>query len=388
MLAKEFVRGRAAAIRAFYLLYFGSVGITLPFLPGYLKSRGLTGTQVGALLALSPVFTLVAPPAWGWLADRTGRPDRVLSAIGAGAVAGFLPLLWARSFSELAIVLALYAAFASSVTPVIDTLAIAEAERGGTTFSSMRWWGSLGFVLAAAGFGFLVPEVDARTVAVPLTLIVLYAASTALLRPPQVTVAPPHPLAALRLLKDPPLALLLAMAALHWIACAPYHGMLSIHVHALGLGNWVVGASASIGVLAEIGVMMAYPRLRGWLSDPALLGIAFLTSAVRWAGMALTGSGAVIVLLSLLHGLTFGAWYVATVSLVAARVPERLRASGQSLLAAITFGVGGIAGYLGSGVVYDAVGGHRLFAVAAAVELLPAALCLLLARSADAPAIE
>jgi PPP family 3-phenylpropionic acid transporter len=57
-------------------------------------------------------------------------------------------------------------------------------------------------------------------------------------------------------------------------------------------------------------------------------------------------------------------------------VPPHLRASGQALFAAVTFGVGGLIGYPAAGAGYDALGGHRLFAVAAALELLPMLLVL------------
>ena len=39
---------------------------------------------------------------------------------------------------------------------------------------------------------------------------------------------------------------------------------------------------------------------------------------------------------------------------------------------AATFGVGGIVGYRVSGGLYDLLGGHQLFAVAAVMALLPA----------------
>jgi len=92
--------------------------------------------------------------------------------------------------------------------------------------------------------------------------------------------------------------------------------------------------------------------------------------------MAAVDRPAFIILLSLLHAFTFGAFYIASVAHVASRTPPQRRASGQGLFVSITFGVGGLIGYLISGVGYDALGGHRLFAVAALVELAAAWLVL------------
>jgi PPP family 3-phenylpropionic acid transporter len=92
--------------------------------------------------------------------------------------------------------------------------------------------------------------------------------------------------------------------------------------------------------------------------------------------MSLVKESLPIILLSLLHGMTFGAFYVASIGFLGRRVPAALRTSGQALFASVTFGLGGLVGYLLSGVGYDAFGGHRLFALAAMIEFLAAGLVL------------
>ena len=70
----------------------------------------------------------------------------------------------------------------------------------------------------------------------------------------------------------------------------------------------------------------------------------------------------------------FGAFYVAAVAQVEALVPSSLRATGQALFVALTFGFGGIAGFSASGLFFQHFGGHRLFLLAAFIELLPIAV--------------
>jgi PPP family 3-phenylpropionic acid transporter len=93
------------------------------------------------------------------------------------------------------------------------------------------------------------------------------------------------------------------------------------------------------------------------------------------------------VLLAPLHGLTFGAFYVASVAFLSRCVPPELRASGQALFAAVTFGIGGLVGYAASGAGYDWLGGPRLFAVAAALEVAAAVLVLQAAPPREAGAV-
>ncbi len=164
----------AAAIAGFYVLYFGAVGVTLPFLPAYLKSLSLSGAQVGVLLALSPLMSLVAPPIWGHLADRSGRPDRVLTVVTLGAAVGFAPLLVADRFALLVACLVGYAFFNSAVTSLIDSLSIQRVALQGGSFAYLRVFGSLGFVLSSSAFGFAVAAPGRATVAVPLGMMRLY----------------------------------------------------------------------------------------------------------------------------------------------------------------------------------------------------------------------
>lgn len=370
----------AVPIAGFYLLYFAGVGITLPFLPAYLKSLSLSGTQVGLLLGLGPLASLLAPPLWGHLADRFGRPERVLSVVALGMAAGFALLLGASRFGALVACLAVYSFFYAAVTPLIDSLALQRVAAAGGSFAHLRLFGSLGFVLSSSAFGFAIARPDRATVAVPLALMGAYFLWSFTLDSRAAPGIAPHPLAGLRLLGRPQISVLLAATGLHWLSCTPFHGTFSIHVTALGLPPSVVGTSAALGVLAEVGVMLLYPRFAGRISPPRLLVVACVASALRWAGMAVAVRPEVIVPLQLLHGLTFGAFYVAAIAHLGEHVPPSLRASGQALFASVTYGIGGLLGYVGSGVGYDLLGGHRLFAVAAGLELVAAAFAWALSR--------
>lgn len=369
--------GRTALV-GFYLLYFGTVGITQPFLPAYLRSLALSTTEVGLLLALSPLASLVAPPLWGHLADRSGRLSSVLTLLALGAALCFAPLLSVERFPALVATLAAYACFASSITPMLDSLALNHVARTGGSFAHLRLFGSLGFILSATTFGLMVRTVDRSTILVGVTLLGLLAAWSLSLRSQASSGSRPHPLAGLRLLRDhKDLRWLLAATGLHWMACTPYNGMLAIHVLALGLSPSVVGVCAGLGVAAEVGAMLLYPRIADRIAPRHLLGISFVLSAVRWGGMALVSSPGAIVALALFHSVTFGMFYVSSVAFMARRVPQHLRASGQGLFAAVTFGVGGLIGFSSAGAAYSLLGGgHALFGLAAVLELIAAVLVL------------
>jgi PPP family 3-phenylpropionic acid transporter len=369
----------------FYVLFFMTVGITLPFMPGYFQMLGLSVTEIGFLLAVGPFFMLFMPPLWGNLADRTGRPGFVLMLLAMGSALGLAALLAATAFPAVLFALAIHSAFASSVSTVIDTLALHHVAKHGRSYSSIRIWGSAGFVAASLVFGFAVPSINHLTVAVPLGLMSLagiWCAMTVARDPAMVHHGPrPSLFAAAQLLKSRDVALLLLATSLHWIACTPYHGSLALYVTSLGFDPSVISLSASVAVTSEILVMMTWPRWAARFSSTSVLMACFLASGLRWAIMAHTRSEFVLIAAASLHGLTFGAFYLASVEWMARRAPLSLRASGQSLYVAATYGIGGIIGYVGSGRAYDVLGGSTLFGIAAAAEVLPVLVILLASRA-------
>lgn len=365
----------AAPVAAFYFLYYAALGVLLPFLPAYLKSLSLSATEVGILLALQPLLALGAPHFWARLADRTGKPGQVLSVICAGLAICFTPLLVLTSFPTLFLTLLVFSVFASSLTTLLDTIALRRVATVGGSYARLRLFGSVGFVLTSAGFGLWVDTFDRRVIVVPLVLMLAYFACSFALHGSGAP-APAKRAPGQKLLSDRVLFAFLAAASLHWIAGSPFHAMFAVHVASLGLPPSVVGLGAGLGVLAEVAIMWWYPRVAHRFAPLRFVTLAYAVSVVRWAGMAIANDSFSIVALSLLHAFSFGAFLVGGVAFVASRVPSAQRASGQALFVSATFGLGGLVGFASAGVGFDLLGGHRLFGVAAIVEL--AALLILL----------
>lgn len=372
----------ARSLIVFYVLYFMAVGVTLPFLPVYYESLGIQPSQIGVLLSVGPLFALLAPPLWGQVADRTGRPGLVLFLLSAGSLVGFGLLLTATTFPAVLACLALFSLFGAASTTIIDSLALAHVEQHGGSFASIRTFGSAGFVAATLAFGFFVDVIDRRVVLATLALITAYtiwAGLTLARRPAHRREGPRADVkGALALLARPQIRWLLVASATHWIASAPYHGSLGLHFNALGFRPSTLGLSASVAVTSEIIVLFTWPRWAHLISPRALLLTSFVVSALRWGAMGLTSSPIVLVSLAAVHGVSFGAFYVASISWVADRAPGSLRATGQSLFVAATFGIGGLIGFTGSGRLYALLGGHQLFLVAALAEAIPFLVVVLL----------
>mgnify|MGYP000868668792 FL=1 len=142
-------------LSGFYLVYFASLGVLLPYWGPYLLALGFSPARIGELLAIPQATKLVAPTLWGWLADRTGRRVRVIRwacLVAALTFAGVYPA--GDSYLGLALVTLLFSFFWNAALPQFEAVTLNHLGEHVHRYSRVRLWGSVGFVGAAVGLGF------------------------------------------------------------------------------------------------------------------------------------------------------------------------------------------------------------------------------------------
>ena len=373
-----------ARLRWFYFLYYAGVGTFLSYFAPYLRGLGFSGEQIGAVTFAQQAVAAPAALLWGTVADRLGAPARALSICAAGTLFALCGLPFARTPAQVGLVLVLSALFSGALVPLVDSTTVEAVRRvQGHTYARTRLWGSIGFIVTAQGLGLLLAARGDRAAdrAMPfayLGCVVGYALVAQAI--PAIDAHPERPRwsDAFSLSRNLRLLFVLAICALHWTACAPYHLFYGVLVRDLGLPSSVTGAGLSAGVLAEVFALLAFPRLLRRFSLRALFAAAFAGSGVRWLLLSRVHGAAALIGLQLLHALSFGVFWACAVEAMQRTVPVRLRASGQSLFSALVFFGGNALGYALCGAGYDRFGGAApLFAWAAAVEALPLLLLLL-----------
>ncbi len=362
---------RLAPYALAYAGYYATLGVLLPYLPAYLGARGMSGREIGLLLSFSPFLAAVTPVVVGFLADRTGRPRLILRTALIGSALTMAVLPDAHAFWPIAALMLVYAVFHPPILVLVEAATLTELEARGGVYARVRMFGSLAFVLVSFGFGFVL---DALTGAghdraavlswaprlAAASLLVQLVASLAL--PASARVGRGVDLSqAVALLRIPGLPVLLVASMLHWIAMSPYHTLYAVHVHALGLPDRVVGISMALGASCEIAVMALAARLDRRLGTRWLLAVAFGSGIVRWLICAGVTRELPLVLAQTLHGLSFGAFYVAAIAAMTRLVPPELRATGQGVFIAVVFGLGGGVGTLLTGGLSELGGGVLAF---------------------------
>jgi len=368
----------ATRLRLFYFLYYGAVGASLPYFAPYLRGLGFSGAQIGTVQMVAPLLAAPVAIAWATAADRLGSPARALALAATWTLAAVAFLPWARTPLQVGGVLLAQGLADRAIVPLVDSVSMEFVqERPGLSYARIRLFGSLGYVALALALGMALWLRGGRTAdpAVPAAMVLCVAgyalAARGLPSPP-----PPEQRPRLAelwgLLRTPGLLPLLLAAMIHWGCTAPFHILLGVHVLDAGLPAWVTGVAMAVGVGAEIAALLLYPRLDGPLGPRALFALAYGGSALRWLLCWQVRGAPALVATQLLHGLTFGVFWGASVRSMGRLVPARLRATGQALFSAVVFGGGNAVGYQLSGRGYDRYGAvGPLFGWAAALELVP-----------------
>ncbi len=380
-------------LRLIYFLYYGAVGTTLPYFAPYLRDLGFSGSAIGTVQMLAPLVAPAAALGWAALADRTGRPERMLRLATLVSLGAALFLPWAVTPLAVGAVVLFQSLGDRAVVPLLDSLTMEQVRRTpGQSYARIRLGGSLGFaVLALLAGGLLAWRGDRPAdPLVPWLILSLVAGYALAVRGLPHGEPPlgdrPGWLAVRTLLRDRRLLLLLAGGAVHWLACAPFHLFFGLLVRDRALPSVVTGLGMGAGVLAEIAVLLLFPRLAGRWSLTGLFTVAFAGSSLRWLLLSQAESATAVIALQLFHGLTFGLFWSCSVEAMSRMVPAPLRATGQALFTAVVFGVGNAVGYQLSGLALDWYGrSPPLFAWAGAVELIPLLGAALLAGRLATP---
>lgn len=369
-------------IQPIYFFYFLSVGVSMPFFPPYLRGLGLSGKQIATVLSIIPLLNMGVPLLWAWTADRTRQHARVLRIACLGAFCGYAPLVLCHTFAGVLASYLAFGLFSVGIGSLIDSMAIARV-RLGQSYGRIRVWGSFGYIASAIGVGALLTLRGSQPADLLVPAMVATALLTTFIASLQLqgvgeSAARPHSGDVRVLLRNRRFQLLLTVAPLHWIGCAPYNVFFGIFVRDRHLPPVVLGLALGTGVVAEMLVLLNLRRLRQRYDIETLLAIAFAGTSLRWMLVPFTTSATFVVALQLFHGLTFGLFWGAGIALVADCVPPSLRATGQSLFVTSMLGIGNVLGYFATGLVYDWLGRVDLaFFGAAVTELVPLALVLI-----------
>ena len=356
-----------ARLAATYAASFGVIGSVSPYLALELRAQGLAGWGLMGALAAWPLGRLVGGPLWGMVADHFRNASRIMAVAAGIATLGGV-LLAATPGAALAGVL-LISVGRAPVDTLLEGITLNALGEDALAYGRVRLWGSAGYLAAALGGGWLLALGGPSPIALGAVLSFVMLALVLGLPADRYEPTPIGP--ALRALaSNRAVPWFLLGAALHFLSHAGGSAFLAVHVSALGLSPAWTGIALAAGVTVEIAVMASAPWLLSRFSTRTVLLVAVALAIPRWVLNAVVSAPLGVVAIQTLHGITFGAWWVAAVAQMGKWSAPEVRTSAQGLMGAASAGVGNLAGMIGGSWLIDHGGTVHLFWVMAGVSVL------------------
>ncbi len=351
-----------------YFLYFGILGMYLPYFNLYCYHLDFSGFQIGVLSALRTFSTALFPLVWGALADRYNirRPIFITCTITATAI-WFLYLL-TTDFMLMLLITAMYGIFYAPIISFLESFSMDLLGKRKSDYGHLRVWGSLSFIGVVILVGRLI---DMYSAAIILVLILAGSLLQSVLSPaiPRVPaqVRENSFSASAKMFLNRRAITFLFCAFLMLVSHGTYYGFFSIHLEQIGYGGAFIGFAWALASIAEISVMVGSAKIFSRFSFEKVLIFSFFAAGLRWVLLAGAESVLPILFAQLFHAFTYGSFHVASILYIDKLAPPEAKTLGQALNNAVTYGLGIMVGFFASGVLFEKIGAPNLFLICSAL---------------------
>lgn len=349
-------------LRGFNFLYFALLAMFIPFLPVYLDEQGLDPAQIGFIIGTGGFVTIIAQPLWGMISDRTKTIRKVLLVLLlCSAVTGYF-LFDSSSFVTLVLFAMLLYFFLMPIDPLTESLNFRIAEASGISYGSIRTYGALGYGVMALITGYVMSYFGNSGMALLFVAISLIGFLVSWFMPDAPVTGKPVTLSSLKhFLRNKETLLFLVLVFICSVPARMNDTFLGVYIRELGGSPELVGQSFFIAAMSEI---IIFALSFWWLRKGKELIIISISGAfyfLRFFISAWITDPHLLAYLQILQIFTFPVFYSAAIQYLYRIVPEEWRATGQTVLALLFFGVSGILASYAGGALYEAFGGRVLY---------------------------
>ena len=352
-----------------YFLYFGVMGIFLPYFNLYCYHLDFSGLQIGTLSAIRSVALIVFPLILGALADRfqIRRPIYILCNFFSTTI--WVLFFYTTDFWAMLVITVFYGMFYAPIISFLEafTMDILGTEK--KSYGRIRGWGSIAFIMTVIVLGWIIDLYS-----IEIILIMIFAGSLAQafisVKIPDIRIKKqaPFTLKAKALLKRR-VTVFLFCAFLMLVSHGTYYGFFSIHLENLGYDNTFIGIAWALASIAEILVMIKSDSIFKRFSLENVLVFSFAVAAVRWFALFFATSPAVILFLQVFHAVTYGTFHVASILYIDSLTPDETKTLGQAANNAVTYGLGLMVGFFINGYLFEIMGSFALFMISSFIAL-------------------
>jgi len=357
----------------FYFFFCAFIGVMMPYISVYYKSIGLTASEIGRLMSTFTLSGILIPHFWGWLTAKIGLPKRILQLGILGCFIAVIPFNWNDQFETLWLLTCTMALFYSALIPMTDSLAVRSIRQLDVPYTRLRVGGSIGYVVAVAGAGFLIGQFGISIVIPTMGACLALAVVTSFFLKEQAYEINVHKESTsfLSLVKTPESMLFFVLAFLAFMSHAPFNVFFAVHLSNLGYSGEHIGLLMALGVVIEIVLFLFFGNTIKRFHVVHIVTLCFICGIVRWFLVGWFASIVwVLIFTQLLHCITFALFHMVSIEQIRRLFPERYAGQGQAMYSAFAIGLGGGIGMVITGYLWEWAGGSWAFTAASMTSAL------------------
>jgi len=348
----------------YYFLYYAAVACLMPFLALFYQAQGMTGSQIGVLSAISPVISFLGAPLWTGTADVTHRHKAAAILAGLGTVTVVMIMPGIASFVGLIVAISLYAFFVSPIGPLADSAVMALLDERKDQYGRVRLWGTLGYGVAAPIAGVLVGKLGLQWSFWCYAILIMLGLFVIVQIPFRQSRSLGSFFGGMRtLFANQAWMLFLVMVFIGGVGMATVNNYLFLYMESLGASKTLMGLSLTVSTMSEIPAMFFGNRFLRRFGARGLLIIAMAAISLRLLLYSITTVPWVVLVIQLIHGLTFAAIFLAGVSYADQIAPAGMKATTQGMFSGTLMGFGSATGGLLGGILMDRFDPSGMYAI-------------------------
>jgi len=352
-----------------YFLYFGVLGIFLPYFNLYCYHLDFSGIQIGTLSAIRSVAMVLFSLFWSILADRLQIRRRLYIVCSFISTAIWCFFLYTADFTAMLIITAVYALFYAPLISFLEAFTMDILGKEKKSYGRIRVWGSISFILVVIAIGRII---DLYSIEIILVLILAGSLlqSAISVRLPDIKIEKKKYFAfRAKIFLKRRILVFLFCAFLMLVSHGAYYGFFSIHLENLGYGNTFIGATWAMATVAEILVMIKSDAIFRRFSLENVLVFSFMVAVLRWFALFFAISPVAIFFLQVFHAVTYGTFHIASILYIDSLTPDEAKTLGQAVNNGVTYGAGLMVGFLINGYLYEIIGSAPLFIISGFIAL-------------------
>ncbi|QUL58486.1 MFS transporter [Paenibacillus tritici] len=365
------------SLKWFNFFVYGTVVLFTSFFPLYLQDVGMNKLEIGSLMSVGALVSIIANPFWGIWSDRYQNIRRIVLVMLTGTLVLSQLVFQANTYEMIYIAILLFYFFQGPLFAQSNTMILSYIDGTRRRFSSFRLWGSLGWAFTAILAGPVI-EWAGISVLSYLFAALLCAAMIALITLPKLDHSigiAPLPFKGMRQIFYNPFFLCFVLfGILVSIPNTMNNTFVSLYITELGGSKTMIGLAVFLSSILEMGVLLLCNLILK-RRIPVLLASLTLVSALfflRWWLMAGATTPLQVAFIQVLHSITFGGFFYVGTQLTMLLVPRPYRSSGQALYTLAWSGISGILGGVLGGWLYQTLGAQTMYQSGAILTLFGA----------------